>query len=620
MSHAFDGLAAQSLVPLPLGDVKPSGWLRKDMEVEDSAMGKSEGFYQYLSYADIEWVRRSEDVYTLEGAGSLWFRDMVTIASMLELPTLRSQTEQFLDYYLDTQDSDGWLGPEVNRTSPRRLSGRFPFLQGAMRVADAQPARTGKIVAALHKFVALTNKLIHRGEGLEEDAYAYAGDLLIVLQWLYDVHPDGKEDILAETMRMVASTRDRKVRWVDVFKQVTLGEDRDSPDAGGAFRGMDLAKSLVTLGARTRMPGDQTDYNMIRTAWKDAIRNTGQPLGLLVHDPLIWGLNPLPEWSHTIVEAMRTSQYLYTLTRDPVYADNVDRIFYGTGQFTDWGIGSGSSHCATHSLPNEPYHELFRHCRNAPTRCCTVLYPEGKFDFAYGAFLATPDKTSLIHVHPGPFTVNTTLAQGNRVAVTVNTSYPFSSDVPLTTTIVSEQAFVYYVRIPSGSKGAKISVNESDFSPCILTKDSLHAIQIQPGTTKFVLKLPLNIVTETSPSDNVVVSQGPVLFVYDFSRQPNPDGHGRGLHYAIDPSTLEYSTSMGNMLWVYKNLRMQNTLVAAARSIPSSVQDSLISLSPTASFSAGPITNITLTPYADCVFPHHVVLDLPTLSLDDADP
>lgn len=52
-----------------------------------------------------------------------------------------------------------------------------------MRIADAQPARADRIVAGLHRFVALVRDMLRRGEGLEDDASVYAGDLLVVLQW-----------------------------------------------------------------------------------------------------------------------------------------------------------------------------------------------------------------------------------------------------------------------------------------------------------------------------------------------------------------------------------------------------------------------------------------------------
>ncbi|KAH9848739.1 hypothetical protein C2E23DRAFT_888798 [Lenzites betulinus] len=531
-----------------------------------------------------------EDIHNEECWESL--KDMVIVASVLELPTVNLQIEQFLDYYLDTQGADGWLGPEVDRM---------------MHVADAQPTRTGRIVTALHKFVALVNKMMRKGEGLEEDAYAYAGDFLVVLQWLYDIHPDGKEDVLAETMTMVAWTRDHQSQWADVFKEVNLGGDQWKPDAGAAFLGTNLAKSLTTLGARSRMTGERSDQDALRVAWQDAIQNVGQPFGLLARNPhnRVMGVEP------------ECSQYLYTLTGDPIYADNVDRIFYGVVQFTHWGL-----YYRLDQSTDEAFCELFNLKHRGDSQCGELVYPEGTFDFASGAFQTSADKTSLIHVHPGPFSVNTTLAGNNRVAVIVDTTYPYSSEVPLTTTVVSQQAFVYYMRIPSGSSGATVSVNGSDFVPCHPTEDGLHAIQIEPGTTTFVIKLPLNIVTETSPSGNVVVTQGPILFVFDEFQQMGNDGSGQGIQYAIDPSTLGYSPFKGLWNLQSKGAQLQHTIVVAARSLLQvpSAQASLIQLDSATSPSNDTIVNITLTPYAHSMFPRLVMSNFPTFSLAGADP
>ncbi len=57
-----------------------------------------------------------------------------------------------------------------------------------MRIADAQPARVDRIVTGLHRFVALVHDMLRRGDGLEDEAWAYAGDLLIVLQWCVQHH------------------------------------------------------------------------------------------------------------------------------------------------------------------------------------------------------------------------------------------------------------------------------------------------------------------------------------------------------------------------------------------------------------------------------------------------
>lgn len=67
---------------------------------------------------------------------------MVTIACISENQVLQSQTEQFLDYYLDTQDADGWLGPEIITGRPRRLSGRRAYYSKSFLLMLAHTAGT----------------------------------------------------------------------------------------------------------------------------------------------------------------------------------------------------------------------------------------------------------------------------------------------------------------------------------------------------------------------------------------------------------------------------------------------------------------------------------------------
>lgn len=75
----------------------------------------------------------------------------------------------------------------------------------------------------------------------------------------------------------------------------------------------------------------------------------------------------------------------------------------------------------------------------------------------------------------------------------MNSSYPFGWDTLTKAVIVAQKAFVYYVRIPSWSAGATISINGSSFDPC-KPVNGLHAIRIEPGTTNVTLDLPLELV------------------------------------------------------------------------------------------------------------------------------
>lgn len=108
---------------------------------------------------------------------------MVPNGILVDDPTIQAQTQYFLDYVLDHQDSTGWLGPEVNTTKPRYLWGRYPFFFGAIQMVEANSFQADRVVPALHKFVKLANAMIHNGTGLEDWTNTRWEDFVITLQW-----------------------------------------------------------------------------------------------------------------------------------------------------------------------------------------------------------------------------------------------------------------------------------------------------------------------------------------------------------------------------------------------------------------------------------------------------
>ena len=87
--------------------------------------------------------------------------------------------------------------------------------------------------------------------------------------------------------------------------------------------------------------------------------------------------------------------------------------------------------------------------------------------------------------------MNTTLAGNNKVSAQVDTLYPFSDTV--TTTVNADKAFTYYVRIPSWTTDATISLNGEKTKNIIAGSNGLSAIDLPAGKSSFVLELPAEI-------------------------------------------------------------------------------------------------------------------------------
>ncbi|KAI0365783.1 hypothetical protein BV20DRAFT_1056171 [Pilatotrama ljubarskyi] len=624
--------AARSLVPkkfvnLPLGNVKPAGWIQSHIGNDGTRLGTDRGFYTYLSHANTEWVSKSaklKTVYTIEGAGSLWFNDMVTVAGVVGIPVVQSQVEQFLDYFIDSQDSDGWIGPEVNTTKPRQLSARFPFFLGAIRIAEAQPARCDRVAVALHKFATLVNKMLHHGEGIDDESWAFAGDFLVALQWLYEFHPNDREEFLLETMAMLMRSDDS---WSHLFRAENFPamsmEGGQLPDVGTYWRAMKAANALMAVGARYRLDGGKRALQAVHDAWDSLFDGNAEPAGMFIPYVREDGFRH-HERMHVIVETMRSASYLYEVTGHPKFANALERILHNAFWAvrwiftTGWSVHSGLDYCRGWYLEDGPYYDLFKGMTH-DISCEVPSYPAGLPDVVYDGFLVTPDRTSLVQAQIGPFAINTTLAGGNKVSVTVDTAYPYGAGES-TSTIVAAKEFRYFVRVPGWSENATISVNGSEAQRCT-PMDGLHMVTIAPGVTKVVLDVPIAIQTETRRVGLVAVRRGQILYCLDPHAQDGDSNAGvEEPRYAIDPTTAKTGALPRKYFQMVPGMpRIQRSVVVAACPVASSEAFGELGHEQDKSgvVCAGPVRNLTLTPYAGGYFPYdpRVTTEFPTFTV-----
>ncbi|KAI0351383.1 hypothetical protein OH77DRAFT_951052 [Trametes cingulata] len=622
-AQAASGLAPKKFLSIPLGKVKPAGWLHDQLMVQTNGLaGHEHDFYTYVSQTD--WTGGDALYSNLEEAGSYWFNGMVPNAVLAGDPNIQSQVQQFLDYVIDHQDSTGWLGPEVNTTKPRYLWGRYPFLFGAIQMVEAYPSLAGKVVPALHKFVSLANTMLHNGDGLEDWTRARWEDFAITLQWLYDFHPDGHEDILIDTMKLLKSTGDS---WEDVFSEENFptGAVENLPNPTRlTWHGVNVAEGLKALPAAYRFTHNQSDLDAASKGWDLVFQYHGRPSGVFAADEYLAGLEAVRGSELClVVETMFSGSFLYQVIGDPKYADRVERITYNalpatlTGDMWSRQYLQQQNQIAAKNMNPDPfptdgsYSNVFGLEPNYP--CCTVNHPQGWPKFISNAFVTTPDLKSLVHVYLGPFSVNTTLADGNKVAVTVDTLYPFGDT--LETTIRADKPFTYHVRIPGWVSKGTIAINGAAVK-ALSPSNGLQAVSVKAGTTKFTLDLPADITIEARPHGSVAVHRGPLHYAYDIARSQKVLAQNAQQplavdlefdatapwQYAIDPSSLTFhrGSPVGGKLPspIFDSGLPPYTITATACPIDWAVAgDTFAAAPPTNPACTGPATNITLWPY-----------------------
>lgn len=108
------GLVPFKYEALPLGSVKPLGWLLDQIQLSaDGLGGHLYKFYRYVERST--WLGGEWEYSELNEAAPYWFNYIVPLAWVLDDDRLKAQAKEFLDYTLDNQQDDGWLGPETTR-------------------------------------------------------------------------------------------------------------------------------------------------------------------------------------------------------------------------------------------------------------------------------------------------------------------------------------------------------------------------------------------------------------------------------------------------------------------------------------------------------------------------
>lgn len=113
---------------LPLGDIKPLGWLRDQLSSSASGLpGHEWDFYRFVNNST--WTGGSWEYSGLHETAPYWFNYIVPLAYSLDDARLKAQAREFLEHVLETQHEDGWLGPEKTKRT-RGLYTRFLLLAG----------------------------------------------------------------------------------------------------------------------------------------------------------------------------------------------------------------------------------------------------------------------------------------------------------------------------------------------------------------------------------------------------------------------------------------------------------------------------------------------------------
>ena len=114
-------LEAKPYAELPLGAVKPDGWLRHLLQrMADGMTGHLDSLYPQVVGPRNGWLGGDGDGWE---RGPYWIDGLLPLAHLLDDAKLKDKVKPWIEWTLNNQAADGYIGPVPFKTPPKREPG-----------------------------------------------------------------------------------------------------------------------------------------------------------------------------------------------------------------------------------------------------------------------------------------------------------------------------------------------------------------------------------------------------------------------------------------------------------------------------------------------------------------
>ena len=503
-----------ALAPLPLGEIKPAGWLKRQLEIQAAGLGGSlDEFWPDIKSS--AWIGGKAEGWERV---PYWLDGLVPLAFLNDDPALKAKARRFVDYILEHQQPDGWLGPigDTAGHKPYDPWPLFPLFKAFIQYEEA--AADPRILPALLKCARKIDAVLD-----ETPLYSWgrmrAADFASALLILHDrTHEPWLIDLARKAF---AQSHDWRAEFED-FRYTERTEGRFDLDR----HGVNIAMGLKYGPVRYRLTGDPGDRDAVFTMLDKLDEYHGQPNGLFSCDEHLAGRSP-SQGSElcTVVEAMYSLETAIAATGDPRLGDRLEKLAFNALPATfkkDMTAHQYDQQCNQVACRREGEHV---YTSNGPDSnlyglepnfgCCTANFHQGWPKFAANLWMKTPDG-GLAVVAYAPCVVETEI-QGKPVKLEVKTEYPFRDVVDITVTVPEPMTFPLALRTLKRSLPVFL-LNETTAAVQRIEapdegSDGYQKVHVAwTGSSSLRLALPAHLRLYHGAHDSVAIERGSLVF------------------------------------------------------------------------------------------------------------
>lgn len=496
-------LYPSAFLPLPLGSVRPTGWLRRQLEVQaEGVTGHLDEFWPYVG-RDTGW---------LGGGGDAWERapyyldGLLPLAYLLDDPGLIAKAHKYVSWTLHSVRPNGQFGPRNNDWWPRMVM--LKCLAAYYEVSG--DARALELMTRYFQY--MNRMLLSRR--LENWGAARGADNLLIVHWLYNL--TGDEFLLDLGKKIQAQTLD----WASLQGRYAVEDILALQDPL-----MNMATHVVNNAQGIKAPA--VFYQQTGDAWhreascrgiENLMKHHGQPNGIWSGDEHLHGTSPVSGTELcAVAEFMYSLEEMLRILGDPELGDRLELLAYSAfpatfkpdmwaHQYNQQVNQVVASVARRNWVDNGDDSNIYGLEPNFG--CCTANMHQGWPKFARNLVMASPDGGLVIAAY-GPCEASILLPSG-AVQLEMVTDYPFRETVEIHLRMSEPARFPILLRIPGWADGAEITAGEQAYHP---EPGSFFRLETgwQDGSTIHV-RFPMRVRLTRGHKGLVSVYRGPLLF------------------------------------------------------------------------------------------------------------
>jgi hypothetical protein len=501
-------LEPSRLLALPIGAVRPKGWLLETLKRQRN------GLCGHLGEVSV-WLQKDDNAWlSKDGKGRYgweelpyWLRGYLQLAYIFNDPKMTAESQVWIEGVLNSQRPNGDFGPDQTFDDDGSRDFWANMLMLYCLETYHEHSHDQRVLDLMTKYfryqlsIPDDKFLTHSWQKMR------GGDNLYSVYWLYNRTGDPALLPLAEKIHRCTANWELK-HDLPNWHNVNIAEGFREP-----------ATHYLQTHDGAELQATYADFNEVRQRYGQV------PGGMFGGDETCRaGYSDPRQAVETcgMVEQMLSDELMLQISGDPFWADNCEDVAFNT-----YPAATTSDLRALRYLtaPNMVVSDDKDHSpgiqNSGPflmmnpfsSRCCQHNHSMGWPYFDKHLWLATPDNGLCAAIYSAS-EVHAQVGDGTQVRFEEDTHYPFEETIHFTFHAGNAATFPFYLRIPTWCQSATITLNGEKLAVAPKAGKYVHVRRTWNDGDSVTLNLPMKISVRhwTANHDSVSVNYGPLTF------------------------------------------------------------------------------------------------------------